>query len=982
MPASRTALRSFTRAARARLVGSREGRAVGHTSVWLCRLVALRILEARGLLPELAGRPAQLAWLAHEIPGPRGAAPRGLDGVAALLTDPRLQPAWHEDETLGWIYQDFHEPEKAAVFARLGAGDKVRPADVAAATRLFTPPWIVAALVQNSLGRLWLQMHPDSRLGARLPYLVPPAQEFPPVPVRPVREITLLEPACGTMHFGLAAFDLFREMYQEELDRAGQPGWPAQPSARNAAAIPTAILTENLHGIDVDPHALEVAALALFLKARTADPGATFPRPNLVCGDALAPERRPRRYDVVATNPPYLGNRHLPAGMVAFLRRHYPDSRHDLYAAFLECGAARLAPHGRLALLTQQSWLFIRRFQALRARLRERVVVETLAHLGPRALAEIDGDKVNTAFFVLRAEADGPRRVASVGTYFRLVREPDTLAKQRAFARSVAGLQAGANDPDVFRCRQGDWDAVPGGPWVYWLTPALGRLFRECRPLADVAEPRAGMHGGDRFRFARYWWEVGLDRIARGCRDCDEALASGKRWFPYMKGGPFRRWYGNQEWVLAFDARHYRILAESGNRLPSRQFYFRPGITYSAVSSRGFSARLSPGGFLFDAGGSSLFPQRLYLTLACLNSKVAAAALQALNPTINFQAGDVGRVPMPSASSPRLVALVEEAIALARAEDAEDETTYDFVAPPSWHTGVVDVAARAARRADVEGLIEEEVANLYGLTAAERAALDAGLAGRNDPPAAPISRAALAARWVSYAVGIALGRFSRARHLAGEGLGPLQANHPEDLAARVAAVLTFVLGGESAAAEVIEAAVGRGALLAGLRAYLAGPFLQQHLRRYHGRPTYWLLQSPRGRFAVYLFHERLTPQTLPRLRQEYLEPQLCRAEADVAEFARLLDAILQGGYVPHPDDGVLLNAAPLWQLLPAWPAARTAWQCLERGRFDWSETALAYWPERVLERCRADRSLALAHGFALSAASQECSGQNASAKRR
>jgi hypothetical protein len=906
------------------------------------------------------------------------------------LNDPRLTPAWHEDETLGWVYQDFHEPQRAAIFARLSAGGKVQAADVAPATRLFTPPWIVAALVQNSLGRLWLQMHPDSRLRAALPYLVPSAEELPPLPARPAREITLLDPACGAMHFGLAAVDLFREMYREEQERAGQTGWPDRPSAVDEAAIPTMILAHNLHGIDLDPDALEVAALALFLKARTAHPQAAFPRPNLTCGDALAPERQPRRYDVVATNPPYLGNRHLPADLVAFLRRHYPDSRHDLYTAFLERGAAWLAPRGRLALLTQQSWLFIRRFQALRARLREQIAVETLVHLGPRAFAEIDGEKVNTAFFVLRAEADAARRVASVGTYFRLVQEPDAAAKQRAFAEGLARVQAGADDARVFRCRPDDFDAVPGAPWVYWLTPGLKRLFRECPPLADVAEPRAGMHGGDRFRFARYWWEVGLGRIARGCRDCAEAFATGKRWFPYMKGGPFRRWYGNQEWVLAFDARHYRILAESGNRLPSRQFYFRPGITYSAVSSRGFSARLSPGGFLFDAGGSSLFPRDLHLTLACLNSRVAAAALQVLNPTINFQAGDLGRVPMPSTSSPRLESLVEEAVALARADSAEDETTYDFVAPPSWHTGLADLAARAAHRAEVERQIEDEVANLYVLTATDRAALEAGLPESNDPVAKPPTRAALAARWLCYAIGTVLGRFplvpsDQTQHLVAPwGLAPLAAENPEDLATRVAAVLASLLGGDSMAAEVIQAAVGRGEPVARLRGHLARAFFLRHVRQYRRRPVYWLLQSPQGRFAVYLFHERLTPETLPRLLRDYLMPCLRQPDpdGDVAAFARRLDAVLQRGYVPHPDDGVLLNLAPLWELIPAWPAARAAWQCLERGLFDWSETARAYWPEWVREKCRTDRSLALAHGLEVSDASQKRSGKNASAKRR
>jgi hypothetical protein len=593
-----------------------------------------------------------------------------------------------------------------------------------------------------------------------------------------------------------------------------------------------------------------------------------------------------------------------------------------------------------------------------------------LVHLGPRAFAEIDGEKVNTACFVLREETERSRREASMGTYFRLIAEPDTGAKQLAFEQSVSRLRSGVAEDCVFLYRQADFDAIPGRPWVYWLTPGLKRLFGECPRLADVAEPRAGMHGGDRFRFARYWWEVGLDRIGRGCRDCAEALATGKRWFPYMKGGPFRRWYGNQEWVLAFDARHYRILAECGNRLPSRQFYFRRGITYSAVRSRAFSARLSPGGFLFDAGGSSLFPRDLHLTLACLNSRVAAAALQVLNPTINVQAGDVGRVPMPPVSSPRLESLVEEAIRLARAESTADETTYDFIAPLPWPSGLADSAARTARLAEVERQLDAEVANLYGLTAADRAALEAELPGKVSPGVKPLTRATLAAQWISYAVGVVLGRFQPEqaciRHLVGpQGMAPLQADHTLDLAGRVVAVLAQLLE-ESAVADVIQAALGRGEPVRRLQVYLAKPFFMWHLRQYRRRPVYWLLQSPRGRFGVYIFHERLTAETLLQLRNEYVVPCLRYAEpdADVAEFARRLDGVLQRGYEPHVDDGVLLNLAPLWELVPAWSTTlRRTWQRLERGDFDWSETARMYWPDRVREKCRTNRSLALAHGL-------------------
>jgi len=210
--------------------------------------------------------------------------PRALAALLALLNQPDLAADWREDETIGWIYQFFNEEEKAAVFQRFSKGQKVHPSEIPAATELFTPRWIVRALVENSLGQLWLQMHPDSRLAEQLEYLVP-IQGTPREPLRQVREITLLDPACGTMHFGLVAFDLLAEMYREELEHVGAPGWPREPSVSNAAEIPAAILEHNLFGIDIDLRAVQLSALTLYLKAKTMNPQAVIRQSNLACAD-------------------------------------------------------------------------------------------------------------------------------------------------------------------------------------------------------------------------------------------------------------------------------------------------------------------------------------------------------------------------------------------------------------------------------------------------------------------------------------------------------------------------------------------------------------------------------------------------------------------------------------------------------------------------------------------------------------------------
>lgn len=500
--------------------------------------------------------------------------PRGLAKLIEMLNRPELAPLWQADETIGWLYQFFNEREKAEVFDRLyNAKQKLRRQDIPAATQLFTPNWIVRFLVQNTLGRLWVEMHPDTRLvgSAALDYLVPLNGAGEPSPgandengteprtIRRVKEITLLDPACGAMHFGLVAFDLFAAMYGEELARAGEEGWPAVPSVGIEAGIPAAIIEHNIFGIDIDLRAVQLSALALYLKAKSLNPKAQIAGSNLACADVFplngarlgtflreARFTRPvyerliralwerlrdvsqvgsllrleremgslieqerarvgatplfaglgnefereaaeaeywdlisaqivqaldefarqqaragadqtfftgeavkglrlvelmlREYDVVVTNPPYSGKRNLNDLLGAYLDKEFPDAKGDLYAAFIQRCGELVAPGGRLGMITQQSFMFLSSYEKLRAWLRERFAIETMAHVGPRAFAEISGEKVNTTAFVLRCEGNTARRDRAVGTYFRLVNAPEGDGKRVAFEQALAGL--------------------------------------------------------------------------------------------------------------------------------------------------------------------------------------------------------------------------------------------------------------------------------------------------------------------------------------------------------------------------------------------------------------------------------------------------------------------------------------------------------------------------------------------------------------
>lgn len=1095
--------------------------------------------------------------------------PAALREVIELLNHPDLAPAWAEDETVGWVYQYFNEKEKADVFDRLyKKKQKIRREDVPAATQLFTPRWIVEFLVQNTLGRLWLQMHPDSRLAAQMPYLAPLAGEIPPEPLKPAREITVLDPACGTMHFGLVAFDLLAAMYREELANAGQPGWPATPSVPGEAEIPATILAENLYGIDIDLRAVQLAALTLYLKAKGMQREARLTRSNLVVagllpfrqadleafiaemqfsnpiyerllralwprlrevselgslarlerdladvveherarrrkeerenpllvdvmgetGPAIAAEDQwraiedhlvwsldhyakakaeaghdvtfftgeatrglrlldvmRRRYDVVLSNPPYLTN--FTDSLKALLARDYRIAKSDTYAAFIMRCVEWLRPGGRVGMITQQSFMFNSDYEKLRSWLLDTVSVEGVAHTGPGAFEEIGGQKVNTTIFAFRSDPSEFRRARTVSWYVQADRSAD---KERSIRRA---LDVGERSYFV---PQQKLKSIPGNPWTYWISDELRERFAVLPPLAEAARPRQGLATADNTRFLRFWWEVGRSRTTFGCPDLEQAERSGGTWFPHVKGGELRKWYGNQEYVVNWACDGSQIKEHIVRQYPylngnwgwvakNTEWYFRPGVTWTLMSSKGFSARFMNQGFITGHKGSAAYapthPESMTV-LGILNSSIALELLRAMSPAMAFEVGHVSQLPVPTIHSGPIAAKAESAVRLARIDSTADESTYDFTAPLPWETGIAEAARRAARLAEIEREIDDEVYRLYGISDEDRAAIEAelrgprlaedGAASEDAPgeeaeaeaePAGGLTRQELATRWVSYAVGIVMGRFrpgvegelgsgivedwetgerrpmftpQQAEALRGladaDGIVPLDADHPEDLAGRVERALELALGARRAEEVLREVAGGD------LRRYLWRDFFTKvHLRWYRKRPVYWLLQSPKKHYSVYLFHERITRDTLFLLRGRYVEPRLTllqhrldelRArrdaaegsarkrlgnehdallaqQADVAEFAKRLREITETspGYDPHIDDGVLINMAPLWPLLPSWQAEpKKCWEALVRGDYDWSHMAMRHWPDRVLAKCRSDKSLAIAHG--------------------
>jgi hypothetical protein len=647
--------------------------------------------------------------------------------------------------------------------------------------------------------------------------------------------------------------------------------------------------------------------------------------------------------------------------------------------------------------------------------------------------------------------------------------------------------------PSVYRVAQRRFDVVPSSPWVYWISNAVRALFETLPQLETVAEPRQGLATADNFRFLRYWWEVGWNRVASGCQSSQQCSLIKRRWFPHMKGGQYCKWYGNQEHVINYHQDGYELKAWAdplyGNSgwsriIKSVDRYFCEGVTFTDLTSGGLSLRWMPPGFVFDHAGNCLFPKQgdLWAWLALLNSR-AFDQLMHINPTIHFYISDFRRMPVS------LNAIIDSDLASYAQQSTHwqirastgEETTFDFIAPHCWDTGLDDLAGTQARLAALEAQIDDEVYRLYGIGDEDRAAIEAELAGepliseedgtehatRNtsddeegdtEGVEPPMTEEELAVRWISYAVGVVLGRFEPGvpgalgsavyhredfavgslsapdeaefdqlvgppgrfayvdadggRHVfparveaalrdlaVPDGITVLDEGHERDLPTLVERALHLMLDWDTEHAtrntrQVIEIGAGGD-----LRKFLERDFFTRwHFRWYRKRPVYWPLQSARRTYGFVLFHERINKSTVYALQRDYLDHKLnglrlqigdLRGQAEplsgatrkrverqmdrttqqldeITEFATTMERAVREGYKPAPDwidDGVILRLAPLWELSPIWKSEpKKYWGRLERGDYDWSHIAMNYWPERVKEACRTNKSFAIAHG--------------------
>lgn len=750
---------------------------------WFNRLVAIRYMEIRGFLPcrvrmlsaqdgsfdpeclrslgeldlpgldvaaalrlSVDGRPedtyrmvlvAQCNQLADVLPDvfghvgdadaltlPDGLLLRGEHDVLYHLVADVPEDAWSDVEALGWSYQFYNSERKDEFFK---SKRKAKPEDVAPATQLFTPEWIVRYMVENSLGRLWMLNHPESSLRERMEYYIEPDAEHEDfIHVSSPEEITVCDPACGSGHILSYAFELLVAMYEEVGYRERE--------------IPELILSKNLAGMEIDPRAAQIASLVLAMRAREHD-RRFLTRGGAACADITVLESVPlttgdltfcgkklpealahlgevgsllsptsediknlkaelaacetdllsngraahvkdalakceslaRRFDVVVANPPYMGSSSFNPFMSKWIKKNYPDVKSDLCTCFIERGFNLAKDRGYSAMVTMASWMFLKSFESLRNEVIDCKRIVSLCYMGHMVMRIA----FNTSATVFSNSSSG-----GVGAYCRI--EAGDLGD------SGRPRQFPAEKDGFYRRNASTFHQIPGSPIAYWASDAVLDSFSNGERLAGLCPIHSGVRTGDNDSFIRFWWEVSNNKTCVTACSVDEAESSGMTWFPCNKGGAFRRWYGNNWVVIDWENDGERIRNCPGSDIsPTRtmDWLFSGGLTWGTISSSRFSMRKSPKGFMFETKGAALLPrsdeQSSYL-LGLLNSSVVNDMQTFISPTLDYHEGPLGKLPVLSVNCDSNVIgeCVDCNINLSKIDWDSLETSWDFKRNP------------------------------------------------------------------------------------------------------------------------------------------------------------------------------------------------------------------------------------------------------------------------------------------------------------
>ena len=645
---------------------------------------------------------------------------------------------YEQVEIIGWLYQYYNQTEKDRV---ISAKKAYKKNEIPYATQLFTPDWIVKYMVENSLGRIALENFTGIELNSKCKYLINNGIKFNKV-YNNLSEIKLLDPCCGSGHILVYSFELFYELYN-------QLGY-------NKNDICELIFSNNIFGLDIDNRACQLSILSIILKAREFDKNIfnnnvisqlnimsipeindiekslldelnsdiykkqvnelieTFKNgktigslikvknedyknlfehiekvdnifafelrrkilPLIKCANVMM-----NKYEIVVTNPPYLPTGRMNNDLKTYINKNYKKSKSDLCTAFMENQFVK--EKGYLAMINQHSWMFLGSFEDLRDDIITNNGIVNLVHLGTRAFEEIGGEVVQTVSFIMKKQ-----ECINNTVFINLTSFENANLKEEKYIDIINKKE---NYYIINSTRE--FKNIPGITFAYWATRKDGEIYRTNKKISDYGVACVGLQTSDNNRFLRKWYEINFEKIGFKIRTINESIESSKKWFPYNKGGGFRRWFGNNEDLVNWendgkeirDYNNYLNSTRSSNiGIANTQYYFKESGTWGLVSNN-FSVRYSPVGAIFDTGGSSLFiNNNLKYIIGFLNTKLAQKFLLIQNPTLNFQPGNVSNIPviMNEKHILEVTQIVDKNIDISKQDWDNFETSWDFKKNP------------------------------------------------------------------------------------------------------------------------------------------------------------------------------------------------------------------------------------------------------------------------------------------------------------
>ena len=934
-------------------------------------------------------------------------------------------------EIIGWLYQYYNTEPKAAAFAKNG---KITKEEIPAVTQLFTPDWIVRYMVENSLGRLWVEGHSECDLKENWKYYLEEAQQEPEVQAKlsEIRkeyaalnpeDIKLIDPCMGSGHILVYAFDVLMQIYES-----------AGYSQRDAAK---SILEHNIYGLDIDDRAYQLAYFAVMMKARqynrrilngentchvyaiqesnsinrahlkyfgagmddieknaakmqleglldtltdakeygsilnvesynwdllrrfvaAEDTAGQISMDSVGVEDTAEQlnrlvdigETMARKYWVTITNPPYAAISNLSPKVNDFVKANYPDSKVDLFAVFIERCGLMTRVSGYQAMITQHAWMFLASYENLRDKLLNKELIN-LAHLGPHAFDEINGEVVQTSSFVFCNDFFSNYN----STFVQLVGGKNEAAKAAMF---ISGEHRFNKTNEQLR-------EIQGTPYTaYWASDVVLSAFKKSHLVGDVSEPRVGMATANNDRFIRLWFEVNRNKFGINISSRKEAVESRKKWFPFAKGGEQRKWYGNNDTVVNWENDGFEIQNfkdEKTGRIRSHNYnldyIFSSALTWTVIGTEKTSFRFCPVGFLYSNSGYGLFcnnEKTKYYLLGFMNSKIAASLLKILSPSMGFESGYLRKLPLiESDSLDSIVERVKHCIDGSNAEWDSFEISWDFKKHPLLRNVSTISEAFTQWQSECDDRFNQLKANEEELN---RIFID--IYGLQDELTPEVEDKDVTVRkadlqrdiksLLSYAVGCMFGRYSTYKDgllFAGEPYslqtfvdkmndrpGTISAEElqrayrnegvvvdemffpdednvipitdeeylDDDIVSRLCAWLKAVYGADTLEVNLdyIAKALGNKGSTSReiIRNYFLNDFFKDHCQTYSvtgsgKRPIYWLFDSGKQNgFKALVYLHRYTPDTIGNLRIDYLHKMQRVYESEINRMQDMMD---------------------------------------------------------------------------------------------